>query len=156
MVCGDVVMQIKLLISFSLIVIGMAVLVWASIKFVNQQKLVKNSVFTTGMVVGYEYFTSSNHANLSNSPIATSRGRVTQSSRLPIIEFITQSGENIRFTSQTTAQVGTGGEVEVMYDPIHPNDAKLGGYFNLLGWIIMVGGHGALLMLVGVALRFLL
>ena len=68
----------------------------------------------------------------------------------PVVRFETADGSRrIRFESDVSTSGDVGDTVEVLYDPDDPQDAKLGGFFNLWGLSLIFGALGAVFTGIG-------
>jgi Protein of unknown function (DUF3592) len=144
----------KDIIALGLMGIGLLILIWAGWKLTQQKSFVDESVTATGQVVAYEY-TDSSRVQRSQDTSVGFAGRVDVSQASPVIRFTTQDGDEIEFVSSSTASVGSGETLEVLYRRGSPKDAVINDFFSLWGWIYLLGGFGAIGVLIGVMLKFL-
>lgn len=73
----------------------------------------------------------------------------------PVVSFETDTGQLIRFTSSTGSNppaYNRGETVEVLYDPLAPDNAQINGFFSLWGVPVIFVAIGGLLSLIGIAL----
>ena len=71
----------------------------------------------------------------------------------PVVQFDTKDGQRIVFTSDTATNppsYHTEDEVEVIYNPKEPLDAKINTFFSLWLGVILLLGLGAIFTIVGV------
>lgn len=64
----------------------------------------------------------------------------------PIIEFETSHGDKISFQSKMSSsrpKYALGQEIELLYDPLYPDDARINTFFALWGAAIIAGIMGA-------------
>ncbi len=73
----------------------------------------------------------------------------------PVVRFVTDTGESIEFTSDTSSNppsYSEGESVRVLYRPAAPHAARIDGFFSLWLGPIIAGGLGAIFVLIGGAL----
>jgi len=73
----------------------------------------------------------------------------------PVVSFISQKGEAIRFTSSSGSNppsYSKGEKVEIFYLTAEPQKAKINGFFTLWGGAVILGGMGGIFFLVGAAI----
>ena len=73
----------------------------------------------------------------------------------PVFEFKDQSGQSyvIRSSTYTNDYVfKVGQKVEVLYDPSSPQKARINSFFNIWGFVVVLGGIGGVFFIVGVVL----
>lgn len=70
----------------------------------------------------------------------------------PVVHFIDQNGQKIKFTSSTGSNESCGligQKVEVLYRPTDPHNAEINSFFNLWGFSAIFGGLGGVFLLFG-------
>lgn len=79
------------------------------------------------------------------------RGAKGSRSDHPVVEFMTPMGERFEFRSPTSVlrRRPIGARVEVLYDPMDPHKAQLGGFTNLWLGALIAGLVGGALSCVG-------
>lgn len=62
----------------------------------------------------------------------------------PVVRFTTAEGRTVEFVSSSgsSSSGSVGDRVEVLYDPDHPQDAQLSGFFDLWLWPLVLGPLG--------------
>ena len=71
----------------------------------------------------------------------------------PVVEFQIPEGKTVSFRSDVGSDLASyniGEQVEVLYNPGHPNEAKLTGYWNLWGLATIFAGLGSIFMTIGI------
>jgi hypothetical protein len=66
----------------------------------------------------------------------------------PVVRFTTAAGRTVRFESNVSTSDEIGDEVEVLYDPDDPTDARLSGFLNVWGFSLIFAGIGAVFITV--------
>lgn len=77
----------------------------------------------------------------------------------PLVRFKTPSGEIIEFSPSSSSSppaYDKGEVVGVFFNPAHPQDARLDGFFDLWGGAAIVGGLGTVFLAFAVGLNVLL
>ena len=70
----------------------------------------------------------------------------------PIVEFVAANGAKVQYVSSSGSNppsYARGEPVKVYYNPSNPQDALLEGFFSLWGGPLIVGGMGAVFLLIG-------
>ena len=70
----------------------------------------------------------------------------------PVVRYSTQSGEQVEFTSSAGSNppsYSKGEQVEVLYQPLQPAQARINGFFPLWGGPMVIAGLGGVFFLVG-------
>lgn len=70
----------------------------------------------------------------------------------PVVRFVTDKGEKIEFTSGTSSNppsYSQGENVEVLYQPGKPHDARIHGFVSLWLGPMILGGLGSIFFLIG-------
>jgi hypothetical protein len=70
----------------------------------------------------------------------------------PVVQYTTQSGETVEFTSSSGSNppsYSKGEQVEVLYRPLLPAQAKINSFFSLWGGPVIVGSLGGVFSLLG-------
>ncbi|WP_215398526.1 DUF3592 domain-containing protein [Rheinheimera oceanensis] len=73
----------------------------------------------------------------------------------PVVQFMSEQGQLIEFVSATgsnPASYSQGEQVEVLYLPTRPSDAKINGFFSLWGVAIILAAIGAVFFIIGVGI----
>jgi len=76
----------------------------------------------------------------------------------PLVRFKVPSGAIIEFAPSSSSNppaYSKGEAVQVFFNPSHPEDARLDGFFDLWGGVAIVGGLGVVFLAFGVAMHFL-
>lgn len=123
------------IIKYVFSVIGIAMLVGASLLYNNTSDFLTRAVSAQGQVVD----------------LILSRSSDT-TTYYPVVVFRDASGRQVEFKSNsgTNPPSYTRGErVEVLYEPGEPEAARINGFFSLWGAAIIVGGLGLVFGLVG-------
>lgn len=144
----------KDIVALGLMGLGLLIIIWAGWKLTQQKSFVENAIPAKGQVVAYEY-TDSSRVQRSQDTSVGFAGRVDVSQASPVIQFHTQEGIEVEFVSSSTASVGSGEALEVLYQPGKPKEAVINDFFSLWGWIYLLGGFGAISVLVGLLLKFI-
>ncbi|TVR05279.1 MAG: DUF3592 domain-containing protein [Spirochaetaceae bacterium] len=129
---------------------GGATVVFALIKYSGQAAFLSRAKMVEGMVVGY----ASERFKTRGGFGATSDMVVQESRSFAVIEFVTEAGEPVRFTSQLGSSLVSSARVNVYYDPDEPTRAEMRHGFAQYGWIVLMGVLGAAFALVGVGVFF--
>lgn len=123
------------IIKYVFSVIGIAMLVGASLLYNNTSDFLTRAVAAQGQVVDLV---------LSRSSDSTSY--------YPVVVFRDASGRQVKFQSNTGSNppsYARGERVEVLYEPGEPEAARINGFFSLWGAATIVGGLGLVFGLVG-------
>ncbi len=70
----------------------------------------------------------------------------------PVVRFVTQRGEAIEFTSNSSSNppsYGTGERVEVLYRPVAPHDARINAFGSLWASSLVLGALGSIFFAIG-------
>lgn len=70
----------------------------------------------------------------------------------PVVRFVTDTGETIEFTSDTSSNppsYSRGERVEVLYRPLAPRNARINDFESLWASPLMFGGLGSIALLIG-------
>lgn len=73
----------------------------------------------------------------------------------PVVRFTAADGEQVEFTSSFGSNppaYSRGDEVRVLYRPSRPHDAEIDGFFALWGVTSILGGIGAVFLIIGIVL----
>lgn len=123
------------IIKYVFSVIGIAMLVGASLLYNNTSDFLTRAVVAQGQVVDLVLSRSSDSA-----------------SYYPVVVFRDASGRQVKFQSNTGSNppsYARGERVEVLYEPGEPEAARINGFFSLWGAATIVGGLGLVFGLVG-------
>ncbi len=145
-----------MLIPVVLGVVGAVLLVVGVRNFVRTRRFVSQASSTTGTVTDVNTRTSRSH---------TSSGPRVSTYRYPVVRFQTQDGRSVEFESETgtnTFSQRPGEQVEVLYDPLRPEQARIKSFmmlwfgpliFSVVGFFLFVFGSlfGLVALLVAVA-----
>jgi Protein of unknown function (DUF3592) len=130
-----------LLIPFLLSVVGAVFLVLGIRNLVRTRRFVGRALSATGTVTDVKNRRSTSHSS------EGSRIR-----RYPVVRFQTQEGRTVEFESETgtsSFSQGPGEQVEVLYDPLRPEEARIKTFimlwfapliFSVLGLFMFVFG----------------
>ena len=144
-----------LLIPLVLGVVGAVFLVVGVRKFVRTRRFVNQASSATGTVTDVKSRISRSH---------TSDGPRVRTLRYPVVRFQTQDGRTVEFESETgtnTFSQKPGEQVEVLYDPLKPEQARIKTFmmlwfgpliFSVVGFFLFVFGSlfGLVALLVAV------
>jgi len=114
--------------------------------YYSTNKFINQSTKTQGIVIDLVGSRSSRIRT------GTSRSR-NSTTYAPVVEFKTDSGDTIEFTSSTRTNppsFSRGERVDVFYDPWSPNNAKIDGFFSLWGSSLILGFVGLPFAVIGV------
>ena len=70
----------------------------------------------------------------------------------PVVSFVTQTGETVQFTSNTSSSPPAyhrGEQVQVLYRPLAPHDARIDGFLSLWGSSVIFGALGGVFFAIG-------
>ncbi|WP_428667886.1 DUF3592 domain-containing protein [Runella sp.] len=127
----------ELFVSIIFSVVGIAITAGGWYAYQSQKKFVAIAQKTSGVVTALEY----------------SRSRKGGGSYYPIVEFQTPEGRTFSFRSDVgsnPAPYDRGEQVEVLYNPHDPNEAKLTGFWNLWGLAAIFAGLGSVFTAIGI------
>lgn len=82
-----------------------------------------------------------------------SRSRKGGGSYYPVVEFQTSEGKTVSFRSDVgskPASYDVGEQVEVLYNPQYPTEAKLTGFWSLWRLAAIFAGLGSIFMAIGI------
>jgi hypothetical protein len=117
-----------LLIPLLFFVVG-AVLLFLGIRnFVRTRRFVSRASSATGTVTEVRTRTSTSH---------TGDGPRMRTYRYPVVRFQSQDGRTVEFESETgtsSFSQGPGEQVEVIYDPLRPEEARIKSFMML--WFV--------------------
>ena len=132
-----------LLLPLALAAVGAWFLVIGIRNFLRTRRFVNQASSATGTVTEVKTRTSRSH---------TSDGPRIRSYRYPVVRFQTQDGRTVEFESETgtnTFSQGPGEQVEVLYDPLKPEQARIKTFmmlwfapliFSVVGFFLFVFG----------------
>lgn len=115
--------------------IGLGMLAGAYFLYQNTQSFIESAAVTNGTVVELVRSRSSDSTTYA-----------------PVVQFKTENGERIEFTSSTSSNppsYSKGENVEVFYLPSNPQKARINGFFSLWGAALIVGLLGGAFFSVG-------
>ena len=121
-------------------IVGLGLLIGAFFVYKNNVSFIESAIETEGTVVDLV------------------RSRSNDSSSYyykPVVNFKTEKGESIEFTSTTgsnPAAYSKGETVQILYLATEPQSAKIKGFFSLWGTVIILGGIGGVFFLVGLTI----
>jgi hypothetical protein len=130
-----------LLIPFLLSVVGVVFLVLGTRNFVRTRRFVSRASSVTGTVTDVKTRTSMSHS---------SEGLRIR--RYPVVRFQTLDGRTVEFDSEASTSSfsrGPGEQVQVLYDPLRPEEARIKSFmtlwfapliFSVLGFFMFVFG----------------
>lgn len=127
----------ELFASTIFLVVGIAISSGGWYAYQSQKKFVAIAQKMPGVVKALEYRGS----------------RKSGGSNYPVVEFQTPEGKTVSFRSDVgsnPASYDVGEQVEVLYNPSHPNEAKLTGFWNLWGLATIFAGLGSVFMIIGI------
>ena len=117
-----------LLIPFLLSAVGALFLVLGIRSSLRTRRFVSQASSATGAVTGVKTRTSTSHS---------SDGFDVRSYRYPVVRFQTRDGRTVEFESRTgttSFSQGPGERVEVLYDPLKPEEARIKTFMML--WFV--------------------
>ena len=117
-----------LLIPFLLSAVGALFLVLGIRNFLRTRRFVRQASSATGAVTDVKTRTSTSHS---------SDGFEVRRYRYPVVRFQTQDGRTVEFESKTgtsSFSQGPGERVEVLYDPLKPEEARIKTFMML--WFV--------------------
>jgi len=132
-----------LLIPFLLSAVGAVFLVLGIRNFVRTRRFVSRASSATGTVTDVKIRTSTSHSG---------EGTRVRRYRYPVVRFQTQDGRTVEFESETgtsSFSQGPGAQVEVLYDPLKPGEARIKTFmmlwfapliFSVLGFFMFLFG----------------
>lgn len=129
-------MKLVSILKYLFSIVGLGLLVSTYYIYKNTQDFLKSSQIARGTVVELVSSTSDNGSTLYR----------------PTIEFLTDKGSTIQFTSDVSSNPPSykkGEVVEVYYQKDMPQRAKVKGFFSLWGGHLIMGGMGFTLFMVG-------
>ena len=144
-----------MLIPVVLGMVGAVLLVVGVRNFVRTRRFVNQASSTTGTVTDVNIRTSRSH---------TGSGPRVSTYRYPVVRFQTQDGRSVEFESETgtnTFSQRPGEQVEILYDPLKPEQARIKTFmmlwfgpliFTVVGFFMFVFGSlfGLVALLVAV------
>jgi hypothetical protein len=140
------VIDIELLWMLVPVVLGVAGAVFLVVgvrNYLRTRRFVNQASSTTGTVTDVKTRTSRSH---------TSSGPRVSTYRYPVVRFQTQDGRSVEFESETgtnTFSQKPGEQVEVLYDPLRPEQARIKSFmmlwfgpliFSVVGFFLFVFG----------------
>lgn len=129
--------NILIITRYGFTVIGLGLLIGAFFIYKNTAAFLENAVQTEGTVTQLVKYGSTDSGS---------------SYYKPVVNFLTQQGQSIEFTSPTgsiPAAYSEGDKVVVIYLPEAPQSAKIKNFFSLWGDAAIVGGLGCVFFLIG-------
>lgn len=129
-------MKLVSILKYLFSIVGLGLLVGTYYVYKNTEDFLKSSQLANGTVVELVSSTSDEGSTLYR----------------PTIEFVTDEGKTIQFTSDVSSNPPTykmGEVVEVYYQIDMPQRAKVNGFFSLWGGHLIMGGIGFSLFMVG-------
>jgi len=128
------------LIKYIFTILGTGILVGTFFIYINASNFLKISITSQGTVVDLlESISSSNNSIMYN----------------PLVNFIDEKGNSIEFSSSSGSNPPSytiGEQVEVLYNPEFPNDAKINGFFSIWGGAIITGILGVVFFSIGISI----
>ena len=114
-----------------MVTMGCLVLLFGAWYAFETVSFVRSTESTSGVVVEHEF----SHGLNSGYREVGSRATQTTAMFSPIVEFVNADGGTTRFRANWSEgdPPAVGSEVEVRYNPEWPEDARIGGFFNLFG-----------------------
>ena len=132
-------MKLLKTIKYVFLIAGIGMLIGTLITFKSTYEFLKISVASQGTIV--KLIASRSTSSSGNSTVYR-----------PVVQFIDQNGNQVEFVSSTGSNPPSykiGEEVEVLYNPESPNEAKIKGFFTLWGGITVLGILGIAFSSVG-------
>jgi hypothetical protein len=128
------------IVKYFLSLIGLSMLIGSFFLYQNTQDFLKDALQAEGTVI----------------ELVRSRSSDSTTYR-PVVEFKTQSGSVIEFTSSSGSNppsYSKGEVVSILYHESSPEQAKINGFFSLWGLPLILGSLGAVFFLVGFSIIF--
>jgi hypothetical protein len=122
-------------VKYMFTLLGMAMLLGALFCYYNTSRFLTSAIVTEGMVVGFQEL----------------RGE-SSSTYKPIVVFMTEDEETVKFTSSVGSgrpSYSKGDDVKVLYLSSDPQGAKLDGFFDLWGGVVILATVGSPFFLTG-------
>jgi hypothetical protein len=116
--------------------VGIGLLTTTFFLLYNNYKFLETAIISQGTVIGFEKYRSSDHSVLFR----------------PIVKFIDEKGQNVEFVSNSAnsrPQYQVGEKVEVIYNSIASNEAKINSFFEIWGVATITGIGGVGLFIFG-------
>lgn len=134
--------------------LGVAALAGGVMWGLKRQSLVQQGVRARGRVVAQEETASHGRGGRAGSY------RESRTDYYPVVEFVTEAGETVRFTGSTGGGgkpiIETGTEVNVIYDPAAPSSAQIVSFMQFwLGPLVAAVG-GLIFLIMGTGGFFLI
>lgn len=124
------------LLKYIFIIVGIGLLTTTFFLLYNNYKFLETAIISQGTVIGFEKYRSSDHSVLFR----------------PIVKFIDEKGQNVEFVSNSAnsrPQYQVGEKVEVIYNSIASNEAKINSFFEIWGVATITGIGGVGLFIFG-------
>lgn len=121
--------------------VGAGLLVGAAFTYEKRASFIAEAVRGDGVVI-----------DLESSRSGSSSDRTYR----PVVRFVTEDGERVEFTSSfgsNPPSYSRGDRVRVLYLPSRPRDAEIESFFALWGVTVILGGIGAVFLVIGVAIN---
>jgi len=131
----------------SVLVIALILLAIAFFVHLRTQSFLKSTVIADGEVI-----------ELVHSRAGGMDSSFNSTTYKPRVQFQTQSGETIEFTSSSgssPARYSKGEKVNVVYSPSNPQEATIRSFFSLRGIEFIFALLGLIFLLVGILLGFI-
>lgn len=115
------------------VLIGLGLLIGAYVLHRSKEEFVANALTAEGTVVDFEVFTVGMHQS------------ERREDRVPVIEFETEQGDEIRFTVDSYAawaDYSQGDTVTVLYDRNDPTDADIQAFYELWFFQLLIAVIG--------------
>lgn len=129
-------MKLASILKYLFSIVGLGLLVGTYYVYKNTGDFLKSSQVANGTVIELVSSTSDNSSTLYR----------------PTIEFLTDEGKSIQFTSDVSSNppsYSKGETVEIYYQTDSPQRAKIKGFFSLWGGHLIMGGIGFSLFMIG-------
>lgn len=120
-----------------LIVVGLPILLFGVWYATEMASFMSSTESTTGLVVEHKF---SHGLNTGRREVGTGGGTQTTAMFSPVVEFQSADGRVVRFQADWSEgePPAVGSEIEVLYKSEWPQDARIGGFFNLFGGALIV------------------
>src|SRR5713226_4856670 len=135
-------MKVIVIVKYVFTFVGAGMLVGAIFLYQSTSSFLAQATKTDGTVVDLEQSRSNDSTTYK-----------------PVVNFIDQKGETIKFTSSSGSNppsYSKGEKVEVLYLAAEPQKAKINGFFSLWGGPIILGGMGGVFFLIGTGMILLI
>ncbi|CAA0097975.1 Uncharacterised protein [BD1-7 clade bacterium] len=147
-------MNAKEIVGLLLMTAGIILMIWVVWKLYHQHEFVESASRSVGTIIDYKYAIS--REIIDEGPGRGFGGDSTVAQAREIVRFKTKDGEEITFKSRVTIHQPLGSDIEVLYDPAQPHNARPNVFFGNYGWVLILGLFGVVFVFTGSLLRWVL